>query len=319
MHKYVITKSELTSRNVVLLTLKPEGQNDVFPYFAGQYVTVGWKNGPRPTPVRCFSIVTSPTEHGYLQLAMNIQGDFSYTASTLAVGTELSLQGPYGDLHFEPNASGHVMVAGGVAITAVICMLRYAIDTGVKQPLTLLYSCRTQDDVSFLPYLDELVRRNPRLAVVFAITSGPVDKLQGRQVIQRRIDRNLLLKAAQRQGPGAAFYICGPPGFMTAMTDLVNDLGVTDTYVHTGVGNQYRLKGHAKLYLSIFSLTALAVLGGVGLFSLKQLLSNLINGGQTPAPTTQVVPSGTGSPGNTVAPAATPTPEPYYQPRTTVS
>jgi ferredoxin-NADP reductase len=334
MYKYVITNSELTSRNVLALTLKPVSRPDLFPYKAGQYVTIGWKHGERPTPVRCFSLVTSPTQRGAVKIAMTLQGDFTKAAATLAIGQEVTLRGPFGDFTLEPEASGHVMIAGGIGITPLLSMLRYATDRGVKLPLTLLYGCRSQDDVSFLPEFDELCRLNPRLAVVYAITSGPVDKLAGRQVVSGYIDRDLLKKAGQRQGPGAEFYICGPPKFMTAMNETLEELGVGSGYIHTESFSQGKLRGQTGLYAGIYALTALAIVGGVGLMSAKQLASNFLNS-QNSAPAVTAAPTDGGSAGAGVGsgvgtgsgagatPSAvdtsTPAPTPYYQPRTKVS
>ena len=314
MYQYVVGKNELTSRSVILLTLTPASNADIFAYRAGQYVTVGWQHGAQPTPVRCFSLVSSPTQRDFVQLAMRVQGDFTAAAATLKVGAKLKLRGPFGDFTLRPDAGSQVMVAGGIGITPMISMIRYATDSGLGQPLTLLYSCRTQDDVSFLPELDELSGRNPLLTVVYAITSGSVDKLAGRRVQLGRIDQLLLKPAGARRPAGPDYYLCGPPAFITAMADNLRLLGVADDHVHAESFSQGKDKDQTAVYGVIFGLTGLAIVGGVGLLSFKQIAQGLV--GNSPAvtasPITQTVAPGSDG-------ATSPTATPYQPPTTSVS
>jgi ferredoxin-NADP reductase len=75
MHKYLVVGNQRISPTAFQITLKAENPRKRFAFKAGQYAAINFylngRNG-RPTPSRCFSIVSSPDEADSLQFAMRV-------------------------------------------------------------------------------------------------------------------------------------------------------------------------------------------------------------------------------------------------------
>jgi len=173
MAKYIVKDKARAGRNVLLLSLQPEQSHDAITYNAGQYVSIGFKRGGRRTPMRSFSVVSSPKDTSTLQVAMRVQGNFTGVASQVEVGDAAYVQGPFGNFIINPDYDENIiMMAGGIGITPFISMLRYATEASLPVNITLLYSCRSQDDIPFYDELLQLQRRNPNLRILFFVTGG---------------------------------------------------------------------------------------------------------------------------------------------------
>ncbi|MGV1010086.1 MAG: PDR/VanB family oxidoreductase [Dermatophilaceae bacterium] len=114
------------------------------------------------------------------------------------LGATLRVRGPRNHFPLEP-AAGYLFIAGGIGITPLLAMLRYADRAGV--PWTLAYGGRTRSSMAFL---DELLpRHGGRVAVTTEDEAGMLD-----------LDTVL---AARR--PGTLVYACGPEPLLKAVEE----------------------------------------------------------------------------------------------------
>src|SRR5579864_688597 len=107
MKVYKVKHKQFLGSHTLLLTLEPRRQKDILRFYPGQYAAIGFKTG-RPTPMRCFSIVSSPNNSNELQFAMRVQGNFTQTASNLEVGDEALVHGPFGSFVIDPEIDQNV-------------------------------------------------------------------------------------------------------------------------------------------------------------------------------------------------------------------
>lgn len=234
MHKYIVDTAEQITATTLLLSLKEQEGQRLFSFQPGQYAAVSFYHKNRPTPARCFSIVSSPTEQRTLQFGMRTRGRFTKAVANLQPGNIVNVRGPYGGFVLNPECDDDVVfLAGGIGITPFMSMVSHASNVHATTKITLIYSCQTQDDIPFLAELSDLSRQNPNLKVVFAVGSGSIDKLTGLTATVGRVTPDLLDGTLNNSYHSRAFYICGPPLYMNAMSKTLQTKGVTKDRIMT--------------------------------------------------------------------------------------
>lgn len=192
-------------------------------FLPGQYaaMTLDAPDDPRKA-FRYFSISSSPTEKGRLLFTTKIsQSPFKQKLASMKPGEKADIRWPYGDfvLH-EDYSRPAVMLSGGIGITPLRSMARFATDRKLPLKITLLYSCRTSEEMVYAREMRELERGNPDFKFVPTITRPEESEIKwGGRV--GRIDGKMLREFML---PGAVYYVCGPPAMVTTMTELVLSL-----------------------------------------------------------------------------------------------
>lgn len=201
-----------------------------FAFKAGQFLTVRIKIDGKPV-VRCYSVSSAPESTGYLEISVKRQGLVSGTLhATVRPGSVLEVRAPAGGFVYpDGDQRPLTLIAGGVGITPMMCMLRHAAHADPTRPVTLLYSVHTQADVAFRDELSWMKRRQPNAKIVVTTTRGP----HSTEYLSGRIDRAMLLEQVTDLGNNI-FMICGPGAMIEAVTSvLVSDLGVDAAQVRS--------------------------------------------------------------------------------------
>lgn len=221
MTTYVIKNSKYISRHTLLLTLKPKRGRKLH-FYPGQYVAIGFKRFGRPSPMRCFSIVSSPNRPDELQFAVRVYGDFTRAMAQLEMGDTVFVHGPFGNFVIDEQYDNNViLLAGGIGVTPYMSMIRYAVEAQLSIPITLLYSCQNQDSIPFYLELLELERRNPHFKVLFFVTKGGTNNLDEGRIFNSRIEEPLLNKLTNQYYNRFTYFICGPKGFTHALKEIL--------------------------------------------------------------------------------------------------
>ncbi|MEP7205167.1 MAG: FAD-dependent oxidoreductase, partial [Candidatus Saccharibacteria bacterium] len=177
-HAYIVDSVKQITATTLLLSLRQQESERLFSFQPGQYASISFLKGRRPTPARCFSIISPPTSQRTLQFGIRTKGRFTRAASRLRPGDKVKVGGPFGGFVLDLSASSDaVLLAGGIGVTPFISMARYATSVGAAQNLTLVYSCQSQDDIPFLGGLMALEARNPNFHVEYVIGTGTVERL----------------------------------------------------------------------------------------------------------------------------------------------
>lgn len=178
-----------------------------------------------------FSIASGPGRP-YLEFAARrSESDFKRAFFALEPGDQVRILGPKGRFFLEEGAPA-VLVAGGIGITPMKSMLEHAADAGLSTPITLLYGSRSPEEIAFRGAIDELARLNPHARIVYTV-SEPDAGWTGRV---GRLDAELLREAS---GPGAFWYVAGPPTMVQETLQSLKALGVEPERVKLEVFRGY--------------------------------------------------------------------------------
>ncbi len=139
-----------------------------------------------------------------------------------AVGDFLNIKGPFGKFMWNEDVSEKVFcLVAGSGITPFRAFFEYFIDKKLSNPIKLLYSCGYGDNVIFEKELEELVEQIQNGKYLLSITRDPkgMDRVRS-----GRIDAPYL--SEQIIGfEDANYFLCGTPGFITAMINNLVELG----------------------------------------------------------------------------------------------
>jgi ferredoxin-NADP reductase len=188
---------------------------------------------------RTFSLASSPLDKEPIMIAMRMRETAFKTAlNAAAFGTKFKVSRPRGSFTLHKDVTRPaVFLAGGIGITPVRSILQSAIQERLPHKLYLFYSNREADDAAFIEELQGLAAQNPNFTLVPTVTghkalAWPYEK---GHVSRDMLTRHLFLLN------GPIYYIAGPSGMVTAMTELLNSSGVSQDDVRTEEFGDYKL------------------------------------------------------------------------------
>jgi len=279
MYTYNVEKVEHVTDSTLLLTLRKREGEGIFSFLPGQYAAISFKRGMRPSPARCFSILSSPTDHASLQFSMRERGHFTRALGKLKEGDTVKVRGPFGGFVLDTSRDiNTVLLAGGIGVTPFISMARYATALRASNNVTLVYSCQNQDDIPFLEELKDLQVLNPQLKVMFVIAEGPVDKLAGQHVAMGMINQALLDSIVENNYEQKTFFICGPPPFMHASVGALKARHVNQHHIITEAFAQgsHRQTGKVQSWpYNVYALSAISLAVGSFIIMLTDFIKTL--------------------------------------------
>ena len=184
----------------------------------GQYLVLTIKiNGE--DAVKHFSLSISPTEKGYVEFTKRITGsEFSQALDRLAVGDWARIQLPYGFFTFTGEHEKIAFLVGGIGITAVRSICKYACDKSLPTDIVLIYANRTEEDIAFHEDFVEMAAKNPRLRVVYTL-DAPRDRAawSGRT----GFIGSALVREELPDLPERFVYLCGPPTMVDVLRGML--------------------------------------------------------------------------------------------------
>lgn len=201
-------------------------------YFrAGQYLTLKIKIGSAVL-TRPYSISSSPAAalKGEYQITVKRVADgfaSGYILDNWKAGDKVTAYAPEGCFVYEPlRDTQHIIgIAGGCGITPFISLAK-AIDDKIEDcSLTLLYGCKTKQEILFKNELDELQEKNDKIKVVYVLSD---DKSRGFE--KGFIDAEKIKKYAPKKGDYSLF-VCGPQAMYDFLKDEIAKLNIRQKFV----------------------------------------------------------------------------------------
>ena len=200
-------------------------------YFkAGQYLTFKLEIG-NSVVTRSYSIASSPASalNGEYQITVKRIADgfvSDYILDNWNVGDEVIAYAPEGNMTYCPlrDAENIVAIAGGSGITPFLSLAR-AIDQGDEDcTLTLLYGCRTSDEILFKTELDSLSEKNEKINVVYVLSHSDEDGYEkgfvGADIIKKYAPEGLY-----------SIFVCGPGGMYKFLETELPKLQIERKYI----------------------------------------------------------------------------------------
>lgn len=173
-----------------------------------------------------FSFSNSPTEKGYVEFTKRItDSEFSKALERLKAGDWTRLKMPYGSFTFEGEYEKIAFLSGGIGITPIRSICKFAADSMLPTDMVLLYGNNREEDIIFRQDLDNMQSVNKNLRIVYTLTSSDID----RKIWKGRtgyID-DTMIKEEMPDYTERIFYICGPPRMVESLINILrNKLGV---------------------------------------------------------------------------------------------
>ncbi|SCW35260.1 Ferredoxin-NADP reductase [Ruminococcaceae bacterium YRB3002] len=220
----ILTVSEVEElHNARRFRLKCADGAILAPFAAGQYISIEVKIGDVVTR-RPYAICSSPADaaSGFYDIAVKrVKDGFvsDYILDNWKVGTTVTCSAPEGELYFEPfrDDKSVIGLAGGSGITPFLSMAR-AIRDGVEDfDLTLLYGCRTEEEILFHKELDELAATVEKFRVIYVLSDEENGKYEHGFLNAELMSRFMTTECS--------VFVCGPAAMYSFARDEIKKLG----------------------------------------------------------------------------------------------
>ena len=345
MQQYTVSKTQLLNKDTLLLTLRPKRSRDRMLFYPGQYAAIGFKRGGRPSPMRCFSIVSSPNQPQEVQFAARILGSFTRSLAELEPGDSVFVRGPFGNFVIDEQYDRNViLMAGGIGITPFMSMVRFATETQLPVPITLLFSYHRQEEIPFLKELRYHEQKNPNFRALFFVTKGAVKQGSGNGFFAGRIDETRLKQLTGGHFGRFTYFMCGPKDFVTSMRQTLQTNGadphrlISEEFSPSSPANAIAATPQHTIPRWTYALTGASLVLAAGFFMAldvdqalqRNAAATPVTSSQTPATTdtsstststdtNNTTPSTSTSTSNTPSSTYSQPPVMYQQPMTSVS
>ena len=181
---------------------------------------------------RSFSIAAAPYEDDIFITTRMRDSAFKRSLRAIPIGTELSIEPPWGDLTLhDDHHIPAVLLTGGIGITAMRSIILQATHDNRRQNITLFYSNHKPEDTAFLSDLHHAQEQNPNFKLIATMTKQhesivPWDGETG------AIDQPMLTRyLGDLTQP--IYYIDGPPKMVDAMQKMLKAAGINPKNIRT--------------------------------------------------------------------------------------
>lgn len=196
---YEIAGLEKTG-GALAIAMTPAGR--ALRYRPGQFAFASFGGG-EPHP---FTISRAPGADGGIRMTAAPLGDFtSRLSESLAVGTAVRIEGPFGRFERPRSRKPELWIAGGIGVTPFVAWAQ-AMDAR-DNPAVLVYCVRNRDGAAHLEELAALADELPNLTLKLhtSETAG-------------RATAGTILEAAGLDAPDLSIAFCGPEAMRKALT-----------------------------------------------------------------------------------------------------
>lgn len=200
-------------------------------YFkAGQYLTFKLEIG-NAVVTRSYSIASSPISalSGEYQITVKRINDgfvSDYILDNWKVGDKVTAFAPEGNMIYSKlrDAENIVAIAGGSGITPFLSLARAINDGEEDCSLTLLYGCRTSEEILFKSELDSLSEKNEKIKVVYVLSHSEEEGYE-----KGFVGADIIKKYAPEDE--YSIFVCGPGGLYKFLESELPKLNKEKKYI----------------------------------------------------------------------------------------
>ncbi|MEW6063068.1 MAG: FAD-dependent oxidoreductase [Nanoarchaeota archaeon] len=203
------------SSGVATIRFKP---NKMMEFKPGQFINIYLEGTKKPAAA--YSIA-SPPDKDYIEISVKPVGEFSNKLCNVKVNEVIKAKGPFGHFYLDENKDA-VLIAGGIGICPFKSMVDYAIKKKLKNNITLLYSCRTPNEIIYYDNLKSIREKN--IKAVFTVTRYEGKDWRGES---GRINKEMIKKYVKDLN-NSVFYICGLRNMAEDIKNILKKLNVSD-------------------------------------------------------------------------------------------
>lgn len=219
-------RKEVAERTMAFQFNKPSG----WTFKAGQFIDITLTNPPKTDAegnTRGFSIASAP-EEDFLMVTTRLRDTaFKQSLKEVPLGTEVKVEGPFGNLVLHNNALRPcVLLAGGIGITPFRSIVVEAMKKKLPHHIFLFYTNRRPEDAAFLEELRALQKENPNFHLIATMTK--MEKSKRPWTEEKGLIDEKMLARHLKGVENAIYYIAGPAAMVTGLHKVLNAAGVDD-------------------------------------------------------------------------------------------
>lgn len=172
---------------------------------------------------RVFSIVSTPFDELIeLCVALTPKPSFSSALSDLAIGSALTVEGPFGQFVLGQPKNHVTFIAGGTGIAPLLCMIRSLIKKDFSGSIELFFGVRSFEDYLYRAELENYAKNNGLRISVCASRDASWTGLQGH--ITDFLPQML-------ENKGQLVFVCGPQEMIKDTLAVLKKIGFADEQV----------------------------------------------------------------------------------------
>lgn len=199
---------------IVSVEFHPATPDVTFPPFAaGSHIDLHLGNGL----VRSYSLCNPSSDIGrYVVGVLNDKGSRGgsrFVHQNLRVGQVIDISAPRNNFELHEDAAQSVLVAGGIGVTPIWCMLQRLVALG--KPVQMIYCARTRKEAAFIDAIGALSDR-VQITWHFNDEQGGVPDLA---------------KLLAGRGADSHYYCCGPTPMLDAFEKSCEALGYANVHI----------------------------------------------------------------------------------------
>ena len=167
-----------------------------------------------------FTISSAPHEN-VLRVTIKACGDFTrHLFANLKIGTEATIEGPYGMFDYKSGGPRQIWVAGGIGVTPFLSFIR-DLKTDPAFDVDFYYTVRHREEAIFVEEIQEAAKKYPRLKayIRFSSTDGSLS-----------VDE--IAKNAGGNISEHHVYMCGPLPMVQAFETKFIEMKVPSDNIH---------------------------------------------------------------------------------------
>jgi ferredoxin-NADP reductase len=201
-----------------------------FKFTPGQFVDITLQNPPETDSegnARGFSIASAPYEDTIMVATRMRDTAFKRVLRSVPLGTEVKVEGPFGNLRLHNDRSrAAVVLTGGIGITPFRSILLHVAKEKLPQRIILFYANRRPEDAAFLVELRQLEKQIQDFKLIACMTE--MQKSSQSWTGERGTINSAMLEKYLKGVASPVYYITGPPAMVNAMHLMLADSGVDD-------------------------------------------------------------------------------------------
>jgi len=199
---------------ILSVELRPSSADVVFPPFeAGAHIDLHLPNGL----IRSYSLCNPASDSGRYRVGVlhdrQSRGGSRYVHQQLRVGQVIDISAPRNNFKLHEDAPKSVLVAGGIGVTPIYCMLQRLVD--LQRPVEVVYCARNRREAAFTEAIAALLDA-ACITWHFDDEAGSPPQLE---------------KLLADRGTDSHYYCCGPTPMLDAFEKTCEALGYAHAHI----------------------------------------------------------------------------------------
>lgn len=216
-YKVNLKEKNKLSENIIQLIFSLE---DEYNFYTGQWIDF-FINIDNKEYIGGYSIVSTPLDKGIIELAIKYSNKHkvtNYLHDFAKEGEIFYISEAQGDIYFDPLINKDItLIAGGIGITPLLSMLRYANQIKYNHKFNILYTAKDNKGLVYKENIESIISENNLFKADYFITDKDSDQFTG------RIDKDILKKYFN---DNTIFFLCGPKQMIDEINNNLLEIGV---------------------------------------------------------------------------------------------